>query len=344
MTEGEVLRLVVARARELLGADHTLLVLPDDGALAEVVEALVVIAAAGPAADGFDGRRLPISRTIGGAVFRSGKARRALSPGAGLDDRFGPALAVPLRAGDEVSGVLIALRDKGGEPFEANRVPVAEGVAEQAALAVRTAREQLHQYELDLLNERDRIARELHDHVIQRVFAVGLSLQSIRHRAESPELRRRLGECVEDLQEVVREIRGTIFDLHGDPEGATWLRRRLQQVIGELVEDSGMRSVVRMTGPLSVVPPDLAEHAEAVVREAVRNTVRHAGAKTVTVAVAVENELSIGVSDDGAGIAPELIHSGLAALAARAADAGGTLHVQASPEGGTRLLWSVPLP
>ncbi|MGC7102428.1 GAF domain-containing sensor histidine kinase [Amycolatopsis lurida] len=338
MTEGEVLRLVVVRALELIGADHVLLALPDDGG-AE----LVVIACAGADEAAFDGLRFPCDGTIGGAVFRTGKTRRAVTPGPGLDDRSGAAMAVPLASADEPLGVLIALRDKGKPVFAADRVPLATGFAEQAALAVRTAREHLHRHELDLLNERDRIARELHDHVIQRLFAVGLSLQGLGRAAESPELRRRLAESVEDLQEVVREIRNTIFDLHGDPAGATWLRRRLQQVIDELTEHTGVRAIVRMSGPLSVIPPELAAHAEAVVREAVGNTVRHAMARSVTVAVAVENELSIGVTDDGSGISPDSVHSGLAALAARAADAGGTLHVQASPEGGTRLLWSVPL-
>ncbi|AXB44537.1 GAF domain-containing sensor histidine kinase [Amycolatopsis albispora] len=337
MTEGEVLRLVVVRARELIGADHVLLALPER-------DELVVVAGAGRAEAAFDGRRFPVDGTIGGAAFRTGKPRRSVTPGPGLDEESGASLAVPLRLGDAVLGVLIALRDKGKPVFSADRVPLATGFAEQAALAVHTAREQVRRHELDLLNERDRIAGELHDHVIQRLFAVGLSLQTLGRSIEAPELRRRLTDCVEDLQEVVREIRGTIFDLHGDPAGATWLRRRLQQAIDELTDGTGVRAIVRMSGPLSVVPPELAAHAEAVVREAVGNTVRHAKARSVTVAVAVENELSIGVTDDGTGRSPESVHSGLAALAARAADAGGTLHVQASPEGGTSLLWSVPLP
>src|SRR4051794_37078631 len=155
--------------------------------------------------------------------------------------------------------------------------------------------------ELSILTDRDRIARDLHDHVIQRLFAVGLALQGTIPRARVPEVQQRLSDSVDDLQEVIQEIRTAIFDLHGSSTGVTRLRQRLDDAIAQF-SDAELRTTVQYVGPLSVVDAALADHAEAVVREGVSNAVRHADATTLNIAVKVDDELSIEVADNGRGL------------------------------------------
>jgi signal transduction histidine kinase len=215
--------------------------------------------------------------------------------------------------------------------------------ADQAAVAWQLASTQRRMRELDILTDRDRIARDLHDHVIQRLFAVGLSLQGTIPRARTPEVQERLSDCVDDLQEVIQEIRTTIFDLHSAQPGATRLRQRLDEAVAQFA-DSEMRTTVQFSGPLSVVDAVLADHAEAVVREAVSNAVRHANATTMAISVSVGDDLTIEVVDNGCGIRDEITASGLANLRQRAEDVGGTFSVEKAEGGGTRLRWCAPLP
>jgi signal transduction histidine kinase len=197
--------------------------------------------------------------------------------------------------------------------------------------------------ELSILTDRDRIARDLHDHVIQRLFAVGLALQGTIPRARLPEVQQRLTECVDDLQEVIQEIRTAIFDLHGASSGVTRLRQRLDEAVAQFSSPE-LRTTVQYTGPLSVVDAVLADHAEAVVREAVSNAVRHAEARSITVNVAVGDELCIDVVDDGKGIPAEITGSGLRNLRKRADEAGGSFNVNKVAAGGTKLTWCAPIP
>ena len=214
--------------------------------------------------------------------------------------------------------------------------------ADQAALAWRLASTQRQMREFSILTDRDRIARDLHDHVIQRLFAVGLALQGTIPRARLPEVQQRLTDCVDDLQEVIQEIRTAIFDLHGSSSGVTRLRQRLDEAIAQFAA-SDLRTTVQYTGPWSVVDAALADHAEAVVREAVSNTVRHAGAATLTVNVTIGDDLCIDVVDDGKGIPGDITGSGLTNLRRRAEDVGGSFTVEKAPSGGTRLTWCAPL-
>ena len=186
--------------------------------------------------------------------------------------------------------------------------------------------------ELDVLSDRDRIARDLHDHVIQRLFAIGLALQGTIPRARSTEVQQRLTDSVDELQGVIGEIRTAIFDLHGGSAETTRLRQRLDEAIGAFTQPN-LRTTVQFVGPLSVVEPALADHAEAVVREAVSNAVRHAGADTLTVTVRVEDDLVIEVVDDGRGMPADVTASGLNNLRRRAAEVGGELVIDEAPGG-----------
>ncbi|MCV7191625.1 GAF domain-containing sensor histidine kinase [Mycolicibacterium brumae] len=250
-------------------------------------------------------------------------------------------LGVPIRIRDEVYGNLYLTEKADGKLFTADDEVLVVALAAAAGIAINNARLYRRTRELDVLSERDRIARDLHDHVIQRLFAVGLSLQGALG-AGYEQQRDRISVALDDLQDVVQEIRTTIFDLHGGQ--VTRLRQRLEQAVNQMTDHSPVRATLHFTGPLSVVDASLADHAEAVVREAVANVVRHADATTVVVNVVVDDNLRVTVIDNGHGIPACTTRSGLANLASRADECGGVLSVGADPGGGTRLEWSVPLP
>jgi signal transduction histidine kinase len=323
-----VFRLVADESRTLSGAQHTIVAVPaDPDAPASEVDELIVTATSGegPATQL---RSIPVHGTAIGEAFVQripGRLDR-FELVAGETVAAGPALVLPLRATDAVAGVLDMMA----------------AFADQAALAWQLASTQRQMRELSILTDRDRIARDLHDHVIQRLFAVGLSLQGAIPRARAPEVQQRLSDSVDDLQEVIQEIRTAIFDLHGASSGVTRLRQRLDEAVAQFAT-SDLRTSVQYTGPLSVIDAALADHAEAVVREAVSNAVRHSGASTLSVNVAVNDNLRIDVVDDGKGIPPDITGSGLANLRKRADDVGGSFSVEKPPSGGTRLTWCVPI-
>jgi signal transduction histidine kinase len=242
--------------------------------------------------------------------------------------------------------VLITVRETGAPSFGATQLSVVASFADQAALALQLAAQQRAARELDVFGDRDRIARDLHDHVIQRLFAVGLSMQSTQRRTKSPALQKRLGDSIEQMHEIVQEIRTAIFDLHGGAAGETGLRlrHRLHDAIAELTDDAPIHPTVSMSGPIDTVPAQLGEHVEAVVREGVSNAVRHADASTLSVSVEVRDDmLRVVVVDDGKGIPADVSPSGLGNLRDRAEAAGGLFSLGPGPEGGAKLEWSASL-
>ena len=340
-----VFRLVADESRSLSGAELTLVAVPADPDLpASEVDELVIAATSGEGS-ATEVHSIPVEGTLIGKAFVQRMPGRfdqfELAPGDTV--AAGPALVLPLRATDAVPGVLVAVRAVGAQPFNNEQLDMMAAFADQAALAWQLASTQRQMRELSILTDRDRIARDLHDHVIQRLFAVGLALQGTIARARVPEVQQRLTDSVDDLQEVIQEIRTAIFDLHGSSSGVTRLRQRLDEAIAQF-STSNLRTTVQYTGPLSVVDAALADHAEAVVREAVSNAVRHAGATTLTVNVAVSDDLCIDVVDDGIGIPAEVTGSGLTNLRRRAEDAGGDFSIARPTTGGTHLKWCAPLP
>jgi signal transduction histidine kinase len=239
----------------------------------------------------------------------------------------------------------VVLRENGRRAFDDSQLELVSNFADQAALVMQMADSNRRMHELEVLSDRDRIARDLHDHVIQRIFAAGLALQSTLQRTESDDVRQRLARTIDDLQDTVQDIRTTIFDLQSTSHSATRLRQRINAAVLELTENVSVRAVVRMFGPLSVIDTKLADHAVAVVREAVSNVVHHAQGDTVTVTLSVGNELEIVVSDNGIGMPDDITASGLSNLDARAAECGGTMTVCPGASGsGTDVTWAVPLP
>lgn len=340
-----VFRLIAEEALTLMAGAATLVAVPlDDEAPACEVDDLVIVEVAGEISPAVKQMTVAVSGTSIGGVFHDRTPRRFDRLDLAVDGPVepGPALVLPLRAADTVAGVLVALRSADEQPFSDKQLDMMAAFADQAALAWRLATAQRQMREVEILTDRDRIARDLHDHVIQRLFAVGLTLQGAAPRARVPAVRESIYSSIDDLQEIIQEIRSAIFDLHAGPSRAAGLRHRLDKVIDQLAIPA-LHTTVQYTGPLSVVDTVLANHAEAVLREAVSNAVRHANATSLAINVSVEDDVRVEVVDDGVGISGDITESGLRNLRQRADDAGGEFTVENMPTGGTLLRWSAPL-
>lgn len=340
-----VFRLIAEEALTLMAGAATLVAVPlDDEAPACEVDDLVIVEVAGEISPAVKQMTVAVSGTSIGGVFHDRTPRRFDRLDLAVDGPVepGPALVLPLRAADTVAGVLVALRSADEQPFSDKQLDMMAAFADQAALTWRLATAQRQMREVEILTDRDRIARDLHDHVIQRLFAVGLTLQGAAPRARVPAVRESIYSSIDDLQEIIQEIRSAIFDLHAGPSRATGLRHRLDKVIDQLAIPA-LHTTVQYTGPLSVVDTVLANHAEAVLREAVSNAVRHANATSLAINVSVEDDVRVEVVDDGVGISGDITESGLRNLRQRADDAGGEFTVENMPTGGTLLRWSAPL-
>ncbi|WP_206615761.1 GAF domain-containing sensor histidine kinase [Rhodococcus xishaensis] len=342
------LQVVADRALELTGADQSFLAMPvDPDAPLEDIDELTIVVASGPESARAVGSVLPVTRSSAGRVFRmrtpTNSDQLEHAPFDRALDAFGPALIVPLRAGDGVTGVLVTLRRRGRSAFNSDQLALMTSFADQAALALRFAAAQREKHELHLLADRDRIARDLHDHVIQRLFAAGLSLHGTVDRLTSPELRARVDATIDELQEVIADIRTTIFDLHDGGGEPRPLRQRLRRAVADLTANSPVETDIRIGGRVANLTPVLADHTEAVVREAVSNAVRHSGAASIRVFVDVGDRVAVEIADDGCGVSEPAEHGGLANLAARADEVGGTFRFDSTVGGGTRVLWSAPV-
>ncbi|MFC5139833.1 GAF domain-containing protein [Actinomycetospora rhizophila] len=262
----------------------------------------------------------------------------------GEDHRLGKALLVPLDGAEMITGVLVVVRRANADDLDTEGLSTVASFADQAALVLRLAESQRARRQLDIANDRERIAADLHDHVLQRLFALGLGLQATQARLRGhPVAAGRMNEAVDQVDGIVRDIRTSIFDLHA-VGGAPGLGGRLRGAVAEMSAHVDVEPVVRLSGAVHAVPEDLAVQAEAVVREGVSNAVRHGGASSVVVTVSVDDVLAVDVTDDGVGIPDTVARSGLANLVARAQALGGDATVGRRPTGpGTRLTWWVPL-
>ncbi|MET8036259.1 GAF domain-containing sensor histidine kinase [Streptomyces sp. NPDC005345] len=261
---------------------------------------------------------------------------------------LGPVVAVPLGAGGKARGVLLLGRVPGSAPFgEAATGPLL-AFAGQAALTLELAERRRDAEQIALLQDRDRIARDLHDLAIQRLFAAGMTLQSTLRFMEHPEGRERLTRTVDDLDDTIKIIRSTIFGLrtHGGTREGGGLRARVSEAVQAATHSLGFSPGLQIEGLVDTdVPGRIADHAMAVLGEALSNAARHSGAQAVDVRLRlVAGELTLTVTDDGCGVASDAPRSGLKNMEERAASLGGTLSLAERPEGGgTRLEWRVPV-
>ncbi|MFE7016902.1 GAF domain-containing protein [Streptomyces sp. NPDC057651] len=261
---------------------------------------------------------------------------------------FGPAVAVTVGTKEKLSGVLMLARHRGRPPFAAAEVAALPGFAGQAALALELADRRRDAEQMSLLEDHDRIARDLHDLAIQRLFATGMTLQSAQRFVEHPQAAERLARAIDDLDATIKIIRSTIFGLRErDVPGVPKLRLRAVQAIDAAGAALGFTPALRMEGLIDTeVPPAVADEVLAVIGEALANVARHARATSVEVAVAAaDGVLTVSVSDDGVGIPEGGRRSGLRNLAERAERLGGELSISTRDQGtrGTRLEWRVPL-
>jgi signal transduction histidine kinase len=344
----EALRLIAEQVATLTEADATWVLQrpdPDDGTYS-------VVAQTGAGLQDLTGAHLsPANNPVLKAVESAGTSVVTLDLSGlayeGPNDHiaWGPCLGIPLRGTHSDGAVLVVCRTAGAPAFAESVAPLVSAFADQATVALDKAARQRLARQLDVYEDRDRIARDLHDLVIQRVFAAGLALQSVLPRVSDAEARRRVQGVIGQLDDTVRDIRTTIFDLQttdtaGHPDST---RRRVLDVVTETAGDL-LQPTVRMSGAVdSLVSDELAADLVAVVREAVSNVARHSGATHVTVTLDVADEVVVEVVDDGRGIEERVARSGLRNLEDRARRRGGEASVERLPDGGTRLRWCAPL-
>jgi signal transduction histidine kinase len=343
------LRLIAERACVLTGAEQAIVLVPADADAADdEADTLVVSAAVGLHASDVLGQRVPVDGSTSGAVYRSGEpliTEELQYPiQAFTDVGQRPAILMPLRARDEVVGVIAIARGAEQPPFNESYLDLVSDFATHAAIALVLASAREDARQLTILAERERIAHDLHDHVIQRLFAAGMNLQGTLARARSPEVAERLNRTLDDLQTIIEEIRTTIFALKDPMAASRDFRQRINWVVADLTENRDLVTTVRLDGPTTAIGTELADHAEAVTTEAVSNALRHSGASRLTVAISIADMFALDVVDDGCGIpAGNTRRSGLANMKRRAEQLGGTCDITSPPEGGTRIHWVAPL-
>ena len=347
-----VLRSIGEQVAGLASADAAGVLVPS----ADDEDALTVVVAVGSDNEYAEGVRLPLADSQLGTAHRTGTpalvpdARTAAVGGertpvlGELTRRYGPTLIIPL-GGRPALGTVVAMRLRGREPFAPDTLELASAFAAQASVALELARSQQRERRLQVQADRDRIARDLHDHVVQRIFATGLALDRISRSLEEqlPETAAALAQRVDELDGTIARIRSAIFELHeADDASPDAVRTRIVDVVRSITGGQGLRPDVRLRGE-DDLPPTLLPDVIAVVRELVTNVVRHASATRVTVTVAVDAEVRVVVTDNGVGLPAVAVRSGLTNLADRAERHGGRLTTSTGPKG-TQIRWSVPMP
>ncbi len=336
------LSLIAERCCELLSADMAAVLVPDDGGVA--------VTAGSERARGVIGRHTAIDSAFADFLDQGKPRRLPALPGTrseGIPPEVprGPVLSVPVQSGEVVDAVLVVVRDEGAEEFTDTDAATCETLASQTSLAFELERARADRERMVIVGDRERIARDLHDHVIQQLFAVGMYLQGALPLISSEHASERISEAIDELDQTIREIRNTIYGLLRPVNEETTLRAQLIAFVRTYEETLGFAPSLRLEGPLdSALSADVEPHVLAVVREALSNIARHAEASAAVVEVAVEDGgLRVEVVDDGVGIRQPVRSSGLANLEERASQLGGSFTVVSPEHGGTRLVWRIPL-
>ncbi|MEU2184790.1 GAF domain-containing sensor histidine kinase [Streptomyces thermolilacinus] len=345
-----VLELIARRAQEITGAALADVTVPVPG-----TQDLVVELALGAGGELRRGLVVPVAGTLSGAAHEAGAP--VTTAGLADDDRYGagprrfdglgPAVAVPLGTeAHDTRGVLLLARHQGAPVFTEGELQPLLAFAGQAALALELAQRRTDAEQLALLEDRDRIARDLHDLAIQRLFATGMTLQSAARLVQHEGAAERVTRAVADLDETIKIIRSTIFGLRArDEDTGPSLRARVARAVGETANTLGFPPRLSMEGLLDTdVPPGVAEHVMAALTETLSNAARHAHATRVEVSLqATADEVILTVTDNGRGIPEGGRRSGLRNLEERARSVGGTLETGCPDGGGSRLLWRAPI-
>ncbi|MGV9656011.1 sensor histidine kinase [Streptomyces koyangensis] len=352
----EALTVVAERARHLADARAGFVLLPTEEGGMEVVAA----SSRADEARGAMGLVIPADSPL---VRELLAGRPVLVDDATSDPRvrtevgagFGPSMMLPLVSDDRVLGALVTPRSIGARHFTETERTLATQFATQAALALRMAEAQRDRERLAVLEDRDRIARDLHDLVIQRLFATGMMLETAQRRTDAPAVRERLGKAVDELDVTIQEIRTAIFALQQGPADApTGLRTRVLREINLAAVPLGFTPAHRFLGPVdTLVGETTGKNLVAALREALSNAFRHSGAGRIDVVVEAGRTLPDGtpgvrltVADDGVGIAAGGRRSGLRNLRRRAESLGGSSWYGpglGENGGGTSVVWEAAL-
>jgi signal transduction histidine kinase len=351
----EVLADITRQALELSGADLAVLALPD-----EEGRRLTITHAEGDGTDATRGLVLPTGQSLSGQVLATGEPvtsadfaadERAAAAARGAMSHIGPAIVFPLGVPGNVRGVLTVGRHHGAAFFPPAQADVVAAFAAQAGVALELAASRAEAQRASLYEDRDRIARDLHDLVIQRLYATGMSLEGTMPMITRPEVASRITNAVDAMDLTIKDIRTTIFELQTrGTANVPDLRGDIVELVEEMTPLLGFAPSLRLGAGLGdEIRPEVAEQALAALREALSNAARHAAASRVdvTVDVGVDGVLSVQVIDNGGGIPADGKRSGLHNMAGRADKLGGELRLgpadPGEPSPGTRLEWRVPL-
>ncbi len=344
-----VLEAIASSVRRLTGADAICVVLP----VADQPELMALEVVNGLGADQLRGLRFPM---VGSTAHQAMVEQRVLTlpdfaerlqkvPQLQSLPPVRQVIALPLRGNSRARGAIFACR-VADVPFSDTDVELAEGFVSQAGVALELADARTDRHQLSLLEDRARIARDLHDHVVQKLFAAGLTLQGTATMTRDVQLRRRLTGAIDNLDDTIRTIRTSIFELQEPNRPGSSVRTRVMAILGELTPVLGFAPHLAFEGPLDTMADALIiNEVEAVLRESLTNVAKHASASAVTVHLATaDRQLVMTVSDDGVGLRPSARRSGLANLRYRAEARGGRLELEPPPGGGLQVRWSIPLP
>jgi signal transduction histidine kinase len=309
----------------------------------------MVAAATGAAAAAQVGRTRAMDDSPAGRTIRT--STPMLLTGQGVDRRTrhaddsplaGPSMVVPLLAGTHTRGAVTIGRDVGRDEFTGADLDMAGSFGTHAAVALALAEARDTQISDARLDDHDRIAFDMHDHVMGELFALGMGLQGLAAAVHNPTHAARINTYVDTLDRVISTIRTTIFQLQPHRHDPAGLQTRILGIADAHTEQLGYRPQLCFTGPIDrVVAEPLAADILAVTREALSNCARHAHASTVTVSVGVSHGvLTLEITDNGAGIGTPTRSSGLSNMRRRAENHGGTLTITEPGCGGTRLTWS----
>jgi signal transduction histidine kinase len=347
----DALQLIADRARSVATADLACVL------LRESEDRLVVRVVSGGSAD-VVGESVPVVGTLAGSVVVSGDMFVVEDASIDAEDRApdfrvpddwptpGPVAIFPLRSAQGVDGVLSVTWDKDhADDFASIDPELPAAFAEQAALALQVTKAREDQALLAVFEDRDRIARDLHDLVIQRLFAIGLGLQNTVRMTARPEVAGRVSDAIDEIDATIKDIRRSIFSL-GAAAGTTSLRKDLDEALSAAEEALGFRPALRTSGPVdNAIPTAMHAHIVAVATEAVSNAARHAHPHELIVSLTVAGAVVLEVVDDGTGFDPDTRErdSGIANMRYRAETLGGTCDVTSSPGHGTTIVWTVPV-
>lgn len=350
-----VLEVAAHHARRLAGADLVGIVFPREREHAASAT-LVVEVADGGAAERCRGLEMPTDRSFAGTAIAT--AEPVVTVDAASDARgahpfveesgLGPLIAVPMRVRGQPIGALVTANERGGREFTETDVEIMQTFSDQAAVVVEYARVERELERLAVMEDRERIARDLHDTVIQQLFATGMMLQSVEATVGDEGTSQRIGQAVENLDRTIRDIRSAIFALQAHGRSGGGLRVDVLKLANDASASLGFEPRVHFAGRIDTLPEELAADLLATLRESLANVAKHAGAKAVEVRLETDTEVTLSVTDDGRGVPADISdHAeghGLRNMRARAERRDGRFTIGPAAGGGTRVEWVAPLP